>query len=73
MLPKDDGMPNLSRLRIILLLESDSNLCLKILWGRILHNVEHIGLSPLQFGSRPKKTTHNALIIKNLFMTRFEI
>ena len=63
MIQKDD-LPLITRLRIVQLYEADFNSVLKLVLGRRLmhHSEEHQINSPQLYGSRKKKSTHEALI-----------
>jgi hypothetical protein len=68
MLEKDAGNPRCHRLRILALFEGDFNQAKRILLARKLSNhAEDNNLVPtMQFGSRPGKKCHSAVIQKVL-------
>lgn len=84
LLEKDPGEPKINRLRIIHLFEADFNFLLKILWGSRLvqQAVDFDLLHDGQFGSVPRKTTMDLIMltqlttdlsrIQKLNMARFE-
>jgi len=68
MLEKDEGNPRCHRLRILALFEGDFNQAKRIILARRLsHHVEDHNLVPhMQFGSRPGKNCHSAVLQKVL-------
>ncbi|KAI2488890.1 hypothetical protein MHU86_25944 [Fragilaria crotonensis] len=68
LLEKDPGRPCINRLRIIHLFEADFNFLLKLLWGSRLvrralqYDLLHHG----QFGSVPRKTTMDPIMLTQL-------
>jgi hypothetical protein len=70
MLEKDIGDPKISRLQIIVIVEGDMNLVMKVIWNKRLVPVaeQFHFLSPVQFGNRKGKTTLDALLLKIVTM-----
>jgi hypothetical protein len=68
MLEKDAGTPRCRRLRILALFKGDFNQAKRILLARKLsHHAENNNLVPnMQFGSRPGKNCHSAVLQKVL-------
>ena len=68
LIEKDDGLPYLTRLRVIHLFEADYNLFLKIVFGRrMVKNAEQAeALNDQQHGSRPRRMTTDALFLSRL-------
>ena len=68
LLEKDDGLPYLTRLRVIHLFEADYNLFLKIIFGkRMVKNADTaMALNDQQHGSRPRRMTTDALFLARL-------
>ena len=68
LLEKDTGRPTINRLRIIHLFEADFNFLLKLLWGSRLvqRAVEFDLLNSGQFGSVPRKTTMDPIMLSQL-------
>eukprot|EP00957_Ditylum_brightwellii_P139094 10601806-Ditylum_brightwellii.AAC.1 len=70
MLEKDICSPKITRLRIIVIVEGDTNAIMKVVWNRRLVPVaEKSGmLSPVQFGNRQGHTALDALLLKVVTM-----
>ena len=68
MLEKIKGQPRLDKLRVIQLMEADLNMMLRIIFGRrLIHCSEDKQLfSPLQWGSRPNRSSQDAILMKRL-------
>ena len=68
LIEKDEGLPFLTRLRVIHLFEADYNLFLKLIYGRrLVTNAEMAeALNDQQHGSRPRRMTTNALFLSRL-------
>jgi hypothetical protein len=68
LIEKDEGLPYLTRLRVIHLFEADYNLFLKIVFGRrMVANAEKAEvLNDQQHGSRPRRMTTDALFLSRL-------
>jgi hypothetical protein len=68
LLEKDEGLPYLTRLRVIHLFEADYNLFLKIIYGkRMVKNAENsMALNDQQHSSRPRRMTTDALFLARL-------
>ena len=68
LIEKDDGLPYLTRLRVIHLFEADYNLFLKLVYGRrLVKNAERShSLNDQQHGSRPRRMTTDALLLARL-------
>ncbi len=68
LIEKDAGRPFLTRLRVIHLFEADYNLFLKVIYGRrMVKNAElSNALNDQQHGSRPRRTTIDALFFARL-------
>ena len=68
LIKKDEGLPYLTRLRVIHLFEADYNLILKLVYGkRLVKNAEKANaLNNQQHGSRPRRMTTDALILAQL-------
>lgn len=68
LIEKDAGRPCINRLRIIHLFEADFNFLLKIIWGSRLvqRAVEFNLLHDGQFGSVPRKTTMDPIMLTQL-------
>eukprot|EP00957_Ditylum_brightwellii_P132308 10088514-Ditylum_brightwellii.AAC.1 len=66
MLKKDIGNPKITLLCIIIIIEGDMNLIVKIIWNKCLVPTaeQHNFLSPVQFGNRKGKTSLDALLLK---------
>eukprot|EP00957_Ditylum_brightwellii_P073417 5579037-Ditylum_brightwellii.AAC.1 len=66
MLEKDLGDPKINRLRIIVIVEGNMNLIMKIIWNKCLvPTAENSNfLSPVQFGNRKGKTSLDTLLLK---------
>ena len=71
LIEKDDGLPYLTRLRVIHLFEADYNLFLKLVYGRrLVKNAERShSLNDQQHGSRPRRMTTDALLLARLEKT----
>ena len=65
LIEKEEGMPYLTRLRVIHLFEADYNLLLKIIYGRrIVKNDErNNAMNDQQHGSQPRRMTIDALLL----------
>eukprot|EP00957_Ditylum_brightwellii_P143207 10911596-Ditylum_brightwellii.AAC.2 len=70
MLEKDLGDPKINRLRIIVIVEGDMNLIMKIIWNKLLVPTAESSnfLSPVQFGNRNGKTSLDTLPLKIITM-----
>eukprot|EP00957_Ditylum_brightwellii_P166824 12697568-Ditylum_brightwellii.AAC.1 len=70
MLEKDPGNPWLHRLRLIVIVEVDMSVTLKIIWNqRLVPTAEKTQcLSPVQFGNRKGQTSLDALLLKIVTM-----
>eukprot|EP00957_Ditylum_brightwellii_P104210 7937134-Ditylum_brightwellii.AAC.1 len=70
MLEKDHGNPKINRLRIIVIVEGDMNLIMKIIWNKCLVLTAESSnfLSPVQFGNRKGKAYLDALLLKIITM-----
>ena len=68
LIEKDEGLPYLTRLRVIHLFEADYNLFLKLVYGRrMVQNAEKANaLNDQQHGSRPRRMTTDALFLARL-------
>ena len=68
LIEKDEGLPYLTRLRVIHLFEADYNLFLKLIYGRrLVKNAEKSNfLNDQQHGSRPRRMTTDALLLARL-------
>ena len=68
MLEKIKRIPRIEKLRVIQLMEADLNMMIRIIFGRqLVHRAEGKGsLSSLQWGSQPKKSSTDAILIKRL-------
>eukprot|EP00957_Ditylum_brightwellii_P027693 2093487-Ditylum_brightwellii.AAC.1 len=66
MLEKDPGSPKLHRLQIIVIVEADMNMIMKVIWARqLVPRAEEMNyISRVQFGNRKGKTALNALLLK---------
>ena len=67
-IPKDKGIPRITRIRRITLIEADLNISLSELFGRrLMDNAEtHNLLHPHQFGSRKGRMAISAVLLKRL-------
>jgi hypothetical protein len=65
LIEKDEGMPLLTRLRVIHLFEADYNLFLKILYGRrmVKNGERNNAMNDQQHGARPRRMTIDALLL----------
>jgi hypothetical protein len=65
---KDAGQPYLTRFRVLHLFEADYNSILKLLYGKCLvrHGDKYEALNDQQWGSRPQRTTMDALFLSRL-------
>ena len=68
LIEKDEGLPYLTRLRVIHLFEADYNLFLKLVYGRrMVKNAKKANaLNDQQHGSRPRGMTTDALFLARL-------
>ena len=67
MLEKDAGNPLIHRLRIIVLLEADFNIALRIIWmRRLFPAAEKMGFVPEQWGSRKNRNSTDCATMKML-------
>eukprot|EP00957_Ditylum_brightwellii_P007681 580580-Ditylum_brightwellii.AAC.1 len=66
MLEKDPGSPKLHRLRIIVIVETDMNMIMKVIWARQLvpRTKETNYINRVQFGNRKGKTALDAFLLK---------
>eukprot|EP00957_Ditylum_brightwellii_P136400 10403297-Ditylum_brightwellii.AAC.1 len=66
MLEKDIRDPKFNRLCIIVIVEGDMNLIMKLIWNKHLVPAaeKHHFLSPVQFGNRKSKTSLDVLLLK---------
>eukprot|EP00957_Ditylum_brightwellii_P199792 15230846-Ditylum_brightwellii.AAC.1 len=66
MLEKDLDSPKLHRLRIIVIIEANMNMIMKVIWARHLvpQAERHDYISRVQFGKRTGKTALDALLLK---------
>ena len=62
------GTPRLDKLRLIQLLEADLNMVLRIVFGgRLIHRAEdRKTISSLKWGSRPNRSSIDAILMKGL-------
>ena len=65
LIEKDEGMPLLTRLRVIHLFEADYNLFLKIIYGRrmVKNGERNNAMNDQQHGARPRRMTIDALLL----------
>jgi hypothetical protein len=65
LIEKDEGMPLLTRLRVIHLFEADYNLFLKIIYGRRMakNGERNDAMNDQQHGARPRRMTIDALLL----------
>eukprot|EP00957_Ditylum_brightwellii_P020115 1517386-Ditylum_brightwellii.AAC.1 len=70
MLEKNIGNPKITHLCIIVIVEGDMNLIMKIIWNKHLVPTaeQHNFLSPVQFGNRKGETSLDALLLKIVTM-----
>ena len=67
MLEKDSGNPMIHRLRIIVLLEADFNLALRIIWmRRLFPRAEEMGIPSEQWGNRKNRNSIDCASMKLL-------
>jgi len=68
MIEKDEGKPNIDRLRIIHLFEADFNFFLKLQWGhRLVRRADEFDLlHDGQYGSRPRRTPIDPIMLIQL-------
>ena len=67
MIEKDAGNPMIHRLRIIVLLEADFNIALRIIWmRRLFPAAERMGFTNDQWGNRKQKIATNCLSMELL-------
>ena len=68
LLEKIKGQPRQDKLRVIQLMEADLNMMLRIIFRRrLIHCSEDKQLfSPLQWGSRPNRSSQDAILMKRL-------
>eukprot|EP00957_Ditylum_brightwellii_P193204 14711159-Ditylum_brightwellii.AAC.1 len=66
MLEKDPGSPKLNHLRIIVTVEANMNMLMKVIWARCLvpHAKTHGYISQVQFRNREGCTALDALLLK---------
>eukprot|EP00957_Ditylum_brightwellii_P146687 11166125-Ditylum_brightwellii.AAC.1 len=75
MLEKDPGNPKLHRLCIIVIVEANMNMIMKVIWDRrLVPRVEETNyISRVQFGNRKGKTTLDALLLKIATMDSLQL
>ena len=66
LIPKDPGVPQIHRMRHIILIEGDLNVCLSEIFSRrLMHNAEQHGiLHKGQYGSRQGKMAISMVLLK---------
>eukprot|EP00957_Ditylum_brightwellii_P011134 843796-Ditylum_brightwellii.AAC.2 len=66
MLEKDPGSPKINRLQVIVIVEADMNMIMKVIWKRCLvpQAEKWKYISPVQFGNRKGRTALNLLLLK---------
>ena len=68
MLEKIKGTARLNKRRVIQLMEADLNMMLHIIFGRkLIHRAQdkHL-ISPLQWGSRPNRSSQDVILMKHI-------
>eukprot|EP00957_Ditylum_brightwellii_P094897 7227179-Ditylum_brightwellii.AAC.1 len=75
MLEKDPGSPKLHCLHIIVIVEADMNMIMKVIWARTLvpHAEKHKALSRVQLRNRKGKTALDALLLKVTTMDSLQL
>eukprot|EP00957_Ditylum_brightwellii_P107136 8174143-Ditylum_brightwellii.AAC.1 len=65
-LEKDPGSPKLYQLQIIVIVEADMSMIMKVIWARqLVPRAEEMNyISRVQIGNRKGKTALNALLLK---------